>query len=145
MISLLKEVYFNYNLDIQYFCLYIYIYFTSLHKMELTADNRLVHNDDSFVFLPNQPDPSATKKKILSRQTRSKIKKKFIEWSISSTSHGYPHIFRNSRTSIKILWTICFIISAGLCAFMVYKSIMDYLKFDVVTKVKLIFWWNFEY
>lgn len=66
-----------------------------------------------------------------------KLSKKFVDWSKRSTSHGFPNMFSSPTMGIRILWAICFIISASLCVFMVYRSVLDYLKYDVVTKTLL--------
>jgi hypothetical protein len=72
-------------------------------------------------------------------QTDSKItiKRIFWEWAETSTSHGFPHIFRTKFIAIKIMWLIFLFISTCLCGYMVMKSILDYLSFDVITKIRV--------
>ena len=69
---------------------------------------------------------------------KQKIKEKVYELSINSTSHGIPQALRNSHASLKILWTVCFLVSAVLCAIVVINSIDEYFEYDVVTKIRVI-------
>ena len=54
------------------------------------------------------------------------------------TRFRFLNRFNNSQLSIKLLWLCCFLLSSALCSFMVFKSLKDYLSFDVVTKVRII-------
>lgn len=72
------------------------------------------------------------------KPTRDLIKELLIEWSMVSTSHGWPSIFRVKRLKLKVMWFICFIIATGFCGFGVIKSILDFLDYDVVTKIRLV-------
>jgi hypothetical protein len=69
------------------------------------------------------------------------LKKAFItiliETLTTSTIHGLPNLIRSNRKVVKILWTICFLISSGLCAYLVIESLLSYLKFCVVTSVRV--------
>lgn len=70
-------------------------------------------------------------------ETKSaKIKEKFVELSSSSTSHGYPNMFRTKYWSVRVMWLIFFLAATGFCAFMIYRSLNDYLSFDVVTEIR---------
>ena len=66
------------------------------------------------------------------------IKKVIINLIINSSTHGLPNILRAKIFIIKILWIMFFILSACFCMFLVYKSIMDYLDYEVVTKIRFI-------
>jgi hypothetical protein len=70
-------------------------------------------------------------------ETETTLKQIFLEWAESSTSHGFPNIFRTKIIAIKIMWLIFLIVSSGLCGYMVMKSILDYLSFDVITKIRI--------
>jgi hypothetical protein len=65
------------------------------------------------------------------------LKKRFVEWSSSSTSHGYPNIFRTDKWPIKIMWLFFLLLSTGVCFYMVTKSVTDYLNHEVVTKIRV--------
>ena len=36
-----------------------------------------------------------------------------------------------------MMWTLFFLVATGLCSFLIFKSITNYLQFDVVTKIQL--------
>jgi hypothetical protein len=55
----------------------------------------------------------------------------------SSSIHAIPNIIRNKFLLIKIVWFICFVFSFGGCAWFIIRSINDYLKYDVVTSVRV--------
>ena len=64
------------------------------------------------------------------------FKLKFIELAGSSTAHGYPNIFRTKYWSVRLMWLVFFLVSTGLCGFMIYRSLNDYLSYNVVTEVR---------
>ncbi len=66
------------------------------------------------------------------------IKKVTVEVLQNSTSHGIPNIFRNGKSSLKIMWTIFLLASSVVCGGMVYANITSYLSYDVITKIKVI-------
>ena len=65
-----------------------------------------------------------------------KIYKKFVELSSSSSFHGYPNMFRTNYWPVRIMWLACFLGSAAFCGFIIYKSVNDYLNYDVVTEIR---------
>ena len=67
---------------------------------------------------------------------KTKLKEKFIELSSASTSHGFPNMFRTKHWPVRVMWLIFFLVSTGLCIFMVYRSVNDYLSYDVVNKIR---------
>jgi hypothetical protein len=68
-------------------------------------------------------------------RTSKKVKAKILEWAGTTTSHGYPNIFRTSLWEIRIMWLIFTLIATGLCAYMIAKSVLDYLNFEINTKI----------
>jgi hypothetical protein len=74
---------------------------------------------------------------IKNSEFKKKAKEKIIEWCSSSTSHGLPNIARSDKFSVKVMWFIFVLISTGLCAFMVSRSVIDFASFDVVTKIRV--------
>ena len=64
-----------------------------------------------------------------------KIKSKILEWAGMTTSHGYPNIFRSNLREIRIMWLIFTMIATGLCAYMIVRSVLDYLNFEINTKI----------
>jgi len=73
------------------------------------------------------------RKKLETRKDR--IKNKSIELILASSSHGLPRIFRTKRKSIKIMWLFLFILFSIICIYMVYSTIINYLKYEVITKI----------
>jgi hypothetical protein len=71
------------------------------------------------------------------KRKREQIKELLVEWCSSSTSHGIPNIVRTENWSVKILWSIFVLLSTAFCAFMVTRAVLDYLKNDVVTKIRV--------
>lgn len=79
--------------------------------------------------IPNEIKPNNLKEKLLA---------KFVQFSTTTTSHGIPRIVESSKFYQKSIWLVCWLISIGLCSFMVSQSIMEYLKYDVVTKIRIV-------
>jgi hypothetical protein len=69
---------------------------------------------------------------------RSKFYERFVEWSSTSTSHGLPNIFRTHNIGLKIMWLLFFLFSTAICGFMIARSIIEYLNYDVVTKIRVL-------
>jgi hypothetical protein len=67
-----------------------------------------------------------------------KIKKRTCELLELSTSHGVPNIFRTKNLFILIIWSFFTILSASFGSYLVLDSILDYLKYNTVTKIELI-------
>ena len=67
---------------------------------------------------------------------KTKLKEKFIELSLSSSLHGYPNMFKTNHWPVRLMWLLFFLSSATLCVFMVYRSVNDFLSFDVVNKIR---------
>lgn len=57
--------------------------------------------------------------------------------SLSTTGHGLPRIIESKSYFLKITWLIFTLVSIGLCAFMVIKSVNQYLNFEVNTKISV--------
>ena len=67
-----------------------------------------------------------------------KCVKKSIKSTLENSSlHAVPNIVRTDYISIKILWFLCFILSAGGCSFFMSKSILEYSEWPVVTNIKI--------
>ena len=67
---------------------------------------------------------------------KTKMRDKFIELSSASTSHGFPNMFRTKHCPVRVMWLIFFLVSTGFCIFMVYRSVNDYLSYDIVNKIR---------
>ncbi len=69
---------------------------------------------------------------------RDKVVDAFVELSKSSSFHGYPNIFRTKRKTLKLMWIFCFIVSNGFCAYLILKSILEYLEYGVNTQIRVV-------
>jgi hypothetical protein len=70
---------------------------------------------------------------------RKDLKEAFKEWLSSSTSHGLPNVVRSNNNLIKIMWIIFFIISSAVCAYFLATSILQYLKYEVVSRMYVVY------
>ncbi len=68
---------------------------------------------------------------------KQKIIKANIETLESSSVHAIPNITKNRFYLVKLVWVVCFLASNGVCAWFIYKSISDYLNYDVVTNIEI--------
>jgi len=75
---------------------------------------------------------------IKKESKKDRIKAKSLDLVLSSTSHGLPNIFRTQKKPIKIMWLILFSLFSSIGMYMVYKTISNYLKYEVVTKIDVI-------
>ena len=75
--------------------------------------------------------------KFKKSETRYIIKKKLNEMPAIGQNSGYQKMLSNPKRPIKVLWGICFVISICLFSYMIFTSIKNYLKFDVVTKIRM--------
>jgi len=66
------------------------------------------------------------------------IKKIIIELLSGSTAHGIPNIVKAKHLVIKIVWLVFFIISTGFGSYFVIDSVLDYLKFQTITTIKVV-------
>jgi hypothetical protein len=76
--------------------------------------------------------------KLKESAARPKVFRKTIkDFLQTSTLHGVPNIVRTERIILKLIWTIAFIASACTCSYMVMKTLVTYLEFEVVTKINV--------
>lgn len=69
-------------------------------------------------------------------QTKLNEFKRILKESIeNSTSHGLPAILRSENLILRILWTICFILSLIYCIFTLIRSFEEYSNYEVVTQI----------
>lgn len=64
------------------------------------------------------------------------IKEKTVETLGNSSIHAIPNIIRTNSLIIKAMWTVFFILSTGLSCYSVVQNILDYLNYDVITKIR---------
>lgn len=63
------------------------------------------------------------------------IKEISLEILSITTMHGIPNMIRTENFKIRILWTICLIVSSGSCGFFMITSILNFLQYDIVTVI----------
>jgi hypothetical protein len=77
-------------------------------------------------------------KKFNLESKKEKIIIKVKDVLLSSTSHGLPNVLRTPRKSIKCMWLLLFLIFSSIGSYMVYKTISNYLEYEIVTKIEYI-------
>lgn len=78
-----------------------------------------------------------TNKKRKVENKRQEITFIFKEWSLSSTCHCYPKIFRNIHLPVRVLWSCFFIVFVSFTFTLISRSIHDFLEYDVVSKIRV--------
>lgn len=68
----------------------------------------------------------------------TKIKNILKEKISTSTNHGLPNIIHSDRTSLKLLWSISTLISTGFCIYYTIQTIINFYKYEVTTKIRVI-------
>ena len=66
------------------------------------------------------------------------IKSLVAKISQESTSHGLPKIISANSLSLKLFWSIFFLVSSGGCAYFIMLSLSEYLKYEAITRIKII-------
>jgi hypothetical protein len=68
----------------------------------------------------------------------TRIKKTFNEWSSTFTAQCYPKIFQNNNNKcLQLTWSLIFILFSCLTCWFVILGIVDYLEYEVVTKIRI--------
>ena len=75
----------------------------------------------------NKINPVATNKGKISKKINSKLN----DLLLTTTVHALPNIARTEHKCLKLMWIIFFAISTSAAVYFTYKSILDYLEFDV--------------
>lgn len=82
------------------------------------------------------------KKDIAKLENSISVKNKYFnvisEWSMVSTSHGLPNIFRNDNRLIKLFWILCTLVSWGYCFYLVIITFQDFFSYNVVSSSTLL-------
>jgi hypothetical protein len=56
-----------------------------------------------------------------------------------STIHGIPSFIRTDRLVLKLMWLFFFTASSGFCFYLIVRSINEYLMYDVVTQIRVLY------
>ena len=73
------------------------------------------------------------------RNKKDRIKYILRQIGSSSTSHGLPNMFKAEKKIYFYMYLLALIVCLAFCSFMIARSIIDYLKYDVVTKIDVIY------
>jgi len=71
------------------------------------------------------------------KSLKQELKEAFVNWASSSTSHGFPNIFRTNILILKLIWLAFLLIATGACIYMCTEAVLDYLDWEVLTKVRV--------
>jgi len=52
-----------------------------------------------------------------------------------STIHGIPRVIKSNSLLSKLIWALCFIISAGYCFYIITTGIVDFLNYDTIVDI----------
>ena len=61
----------------------------------------------------------------------------FTEWSLQTTCQCYPKIFQTDNNLLKVTWALVFLTFSGVTAWLTIKCLVDYLEYDVVSKIRV--------
>ena len=82
-----------------------------------------------------------TKQLFLRHEHNSKwkrIAKTISDWSLTCTFHCYPKIYQYENKLVKMFWALLFCVMMCPTGFLVIKCLMDYLDYDVVSKILVV-------
>ncbi len=68
---------------------------------------------------------------------RKNLKTLLVDRALLSTFHCYPKIFQTKNLYAKLIWSLLFILFNCL-TFLFVKGVLDFLEYDVVTKIRVI-------
>ena len=74
----------------------------------------------------------------MSSQSVSSPRRLILSSMEFSTFHGLPNIARTNKTCVKVMWILVMIVSSAICGFLVAKTVMQYLSYEVYTKFNSI-------
>lgn len=67
-----------------------------------------------------------------------KIKDPLIRFVETLSVHGVPRLYKSNILLVRLVWTICILISCSFGLFCIYNSVKDYSQFDVITNVERV-------
>lgn len=65
-----------------------------------------------------------------------KLRIKTVHLLKNSTLHALPRILTSEHKFQKFFWFIIFLISSGYCSLFIYQNILNYLEYNVATKIE---------
>jgi hypothetical protein len=91
--------------------------------------------------IPQEPKQFEDDQKPMKEPWRAPLiisKETIFVWAECSTIHGMYKLFFTKFIAIRLIWILVFFTSAGFCIYMLTRSLLEFLAFDVLTKVVLI-------
>lgn len=67
-----------------------------------------------------------------------RIRLKLAEHILSSAVHGLPNVLRTTSIPLKLMWSLLFAFFTSVAAYMLFKGLFDYLKYEVITNIDII-------
>lgn len=71
-------------------------------------------------------------------QQKFEFKNELKSWAERSTFHGLAQLITAERMSVKIIWSLCWLVSASYCGKLLVNSVSDYWNYDVNTVVEIL-------
>jgi hypothetical protein len=62
-----------------------------------------------------------------------------VDAALNTSMHGLRGIFHSKYLLLRIMWLVCLLGSSGICAYLLMKSVQDYLNYDVVTVTSTVY------
>lgn len=59
-------------------------------------------------------------------------------WALSTTTHGVQKLANAKKIYSRIFWILFILVALSLCFFVIANNIIQYLQFDVTTKIRII-------
>ena len=69
----------------------------------------------------------------------SLLKEQALESISLSTWHGIPKIVQTKNKVLKVIWTLCFIISFGYCSYFITNTFINYFGYSVITNINNVY------
>ncbi len=76
---------------------------------------------------------------IPSSNKSSRISKLVKETTLSSTLHGIPNYIKAENSFFKFMWICGFLITVSTSIYLIAKNLSDYLEYETVTKINIIY------
>lgn len=77
------------------------------------------------------------KSKIVDRAKCQEILEKSV---MSNAGYAFERFFRESNTFfVRLMWLLSLLLTSGLCFYLISKTVANYLKYEVVTKLNVIY------
>lgn len=76
---------------------------------------------------------------MLSKSVKTDLIKVLKKYVSESYVHGLPRVFKSEKNLlVKSLWLTFILVNFGVCCFYVYSNILEFLNYEVITKIETI-------